>query len=362
MSRRRTTTRSATTRAGALGGAGVALAVLLGGCADAPLPEPQPQEVAGAYPAVTAEESASVHEAVAADAAEADAARDASLLEPRVAGSAAELRAARYRLQELLPDAPAPSPLGGTVERDVVPAVTLPGAQEGETPGRAVAPAEAAATFPRAWTTITQADGGVAPQLSVLVQEDARSPYRVVTTTPLLPGAVVPETLAPEEGVAPLAPDAGGLVLSPQDAVGQYASALGDPDAPEAARFADDPFRQVLLQERAAADAVEFFSLATSRSVRPGSVVATPTADGGALVVGVMESRSVQAVEEDGAVLTLSEPVAALAETQEARESAAVSWLEVVALAVPPAPADGEQAQPVRVVGADRVLSGAQAR
>ncbi|MEJ5914981.1 hypothetical protein [Pseudokineococcus sp. 1T1Z-3] len=349
----------ASRRAGAAG-AGLALAVVLAGCAEQPLPAPAPQEVAGAAPAVTAERAAQVHAAVAADAAEADAARDVALLEPRVTGAAAELREARYRLQELLEEAPGPTPLDGEVLLDVVPAVGVPGAEQGQAPARAVPPAEAAATFPRTWMGVTQVPGA-APQLVVLVQDDARSPYRAVATTSLLPGAELPQTLAPEVGAPLLAPDAQGLALAPEEALSQYAAALEDPDAAEAARFGDDAFREAVLAERAAAEAVDFFAVETSRGVRPGSVTAVPTADGGALVVGVMDSEVVQQVEEAGAVLTLSEAVAALAGTEDAEERVASRYLEVVALAVPPAPEEGAEPGPVQVVGADRVLVEAEA-
>ncbi|WP_299033664.1 hypothetical protein [uncultured Pseudokineococcus sp.] len=343
--------------------AAVVVAGIAGGCAgEQPLPAPRPQGVPAPAPAVPADRAAAVHAEVEEAVAAADAAGDAALLAPRVTGAAQEVRAARYRLRQLVEDAPAPAPLGGEALRDVVPAVGLPGAQEGEAPERAPAPAEAAATFPRTWLTITQSpEAGQAPQLSVLVQEDARGPYRVVTTAGLLPGAVVPPVAAPEQGAPPVDPaSAEGLVLSPEDAVAQYAAALTDPEATEAAGFADDAFRREVLAERAEADAVDFFALETSRSPRPGSVRAVATADGGALVVGVLESRSVQAVEAEGAVLRLDEQTAALAGREDAPGRLEQRWLEVVALSVPPAGDGGEPAQ-VQVVGADRVLVEASA-
>jgi len=342
--------------------AAAVLTGLVGGCAtEQPLLAPRPQQVQAPAPAVPADRAAAVHAEVEEVVAAADAAGDAALLAPRVTGAAAEVRAARYRLRQLSEAAPAPAPLGEQVLRDVVPAVGVPGAEEGSAPDRAPSPAEAAATFPRTWMTITQPSApdpgqGQGPQLSMLVQEDARSPYLVEATTGLLPGAVVPPVAAPEQGAPPVDPaSAEGLALSPQDAVAQYAAALTDPAAPEAARFVDDPFRQEVLAERAEADAVDFFALETTRSPRPGPVRAVATADGGALVVGVLESRSVQTVEEEGAVLQLPEPVAALAGRADAPERLEQRWLEVVALSVPPA-GDGAQAPQVQVVGADRVL------
>lgn len=348
--------------------AAVAAALVAGaaaGCAaEQPLPAPRPQEVPAPAPAVPADRTAAVHAEVADVVAAADAAGDASLLAPRVTGAAEEARAARYRLRELLGTAPAPAPLGGDVLRDVLPAVGVPGAEEGEAPERAPSPAEAAATFPRTWMTITRApgpdEGQAQPQLSVLVQEDVRSPYRVVATAGLLPGAVVPPVAAPEQGAPPVAPDAEGLLLSPEDAVAQYAAVLSDPAAPQAGQLADDAFRREVQAERADADAVDFFALETSRSPRPGSVSAVATADGGALVVGVLESRSVQTVEEEGAVLRLTEPVAALAGREDAPQRVEQRWLEVVVLAVPPAGGSG-RAEQVRLVGADRVLLDAAA-
>ncbi|MEJ5866425.1 hypothetical protein WDV85_01570 [Pseudokineococcus sp. 5B2Z-1] len=358
--------------------AAVLLAGLAAGCAsEQPLPPPRPQEVGAPVPAVDAERLEQVHADVAEAAAAADAARDATLLDPVVTGAAAEVRAARYRLQELVPDAPAPAPLDAEALRDVVPAVGVPGAEEGEAPERAPSPADAAATFPRTWATIT--GPRAQPQLSVLVQEDVRSPYRVVTTTGLLPGAVVPPVATAEQGAPPVDPtSAEGLVLSPQDAVARYAEALsaGDPAAPADGAtddgaaddgaeppdaeqqgpgpdvVADDAFRAEVRAERAEADAVDFFALETTRTPRPDAVRAVATADGGALVVGVLDSSAVQVVEEEGAVLQLPPTVAALAGRDDAPERLEQKWVEVVALVVPPADEPG----PVRAVGADRVL------
>lgn len=361
----------------------VLLGGLAAGCAtEQPLPPPRPQEVGAPAPAVDAGRRERVHADVAGTVAAADAARDASLLDPLVTGAAAEVRAARYRLQELVPDAPAPAPLEESALRDVVPAVGVPGAEEGEAAERAPSPADAAATFPRTWATITGPEAR--PQLSVLVQEDVRSPYRVVATTGLLPGAVVPPVATAEQGAPPVDPSsAEGLVLSPQDAVARYAEALsaGDPaasaaeatdegaDQPDAAEpdtaepdaaeqgpgadvVADDAFRAEVRAERAEADAVDFFALETTRTPRPDAVRAVATADGGALVVGVLDSSAVQVVEEEGAVLQLPETVAALAGRDDAPERLEQRWVEVVALVVPPADEPG----PVRAVGADRVL------
>ncbi|WP_298993277.1 hypothetical protein [uncultured Pseudokineococcus sp.] len=363
--------------------AAVLLAGLAAGCAsEQPLPPPRPQEVGAPVPAVDAEQLEQVHADVAETVAGADAARDATLLDPLVTGAAAEVRAARYRLQELVPDAPAPVPVEADALRDVVPAVGVPGAEEGEAPERAPSPADAAATFPRTWATITGPQAQ--PQLAVLVQEDVRSPYRVVTTTGLLPGAVVPPVATAEQGAPPVDPaSAEGLVLSPQDAVARYAEALsaGDPaaptdgatddgaaddeatddgaDQPDAEEqgpgpdvVADDAFRAEVRAERAEADAVDFFALETTRTPRPDAVRAVATADGGALVVGVLDSSAVQVVEEEGAVLQLPETVAALAGRDDAPERLEQKWVEVVALVVPPADEPG----PVRAVGADRVL------
>ncbi len=347
-------------RPAALGVAGV-LALGLASCAAEPVPQPRPQPVEGPVAALTADRADVVRAEVSEVLAAADASRDAALLEPRVTGAAAELRLARYRLQGVVGGSPAPAPVGGEVLRDVVPAVATPGAEEGAVPADAVDPSAAAGTFPRTWATVTQAEGQQQPQLSVLVQDDARSPYRLVATAGLLPGAVVPGTATGDAGTPAVDPAA--LVLPPADAVAAYAAALGTPAAEAGdagAAVADDAFRQVVSAEETEADALDFFGWSVTRAVREGSVVSVATGDGGALVLGLLDTERVQQLEpgSEGALLRLPADEAALAGAEEAGERTSTTWVEAVALVVPPADAEDTQ---VRAVAADRVLVAAEA-
>ncbi|MFC5998562.1 hypothetical protein ACFP6A_07485 [Quadrisphaera sp. GCM10027208] len=319
--------------------AGLAAGALLAGCAQEPLPEPRPVEVTEPVPVVDDGQAVMVRERVLDVLASGDEALDAAPLESRVTGPALEVRTARYTLRRQLEDRPELPDLGGELLLTAAP----------EADG-----------WPRWFLTASRPAPDAAPQLQVLTQESPREMYRLTAWVTMLPGTTLPE-LPSGEPVQALDPaEQSGLVAAPAQVVARYADALalGD-DSEHAEFFADDVLRaQVVAEQEAEREAVsEFFDYDVTHTPREGQVWALRTSDGGAVVLGAIESRRAFAVTAEGARLPLPEDLAVLAGTEEATEAATVTSLQMVAFAVPP---EGSS-EPVTVLGGERAVLAATA-
>lgn len=321
------------------GAAGLLLVLALAACS-VEVPQPAPQEVQETVPVVADVQADRVQTALEAALAAGDEALDPAPLEPRVTGSALELRQAAYTIRRQLPDQAAPEVLGGERVVDVVP--TTQG-------------------WPRYYVSVTRADEAAVPHLLVMTQVGPRDPYRLSTYATLLPGVTLPSTAPATDGVEALAPDEQSeLVAAPTEVVARYADVLAKGSASEfASAFDPDAFTtQVQAEQGAESAAVSaFYGYAVTHVPRQDSVWAVRTADGGAIVVGVIDSLRTFSLTTPGAKLPLPADLAVLAGKPEAADSAVVSSLEVVAFAVPPDEGD----TPVQVIGAARGAIGAQA-
>ena len=132
-----------------------------------------------------------------------DAAKDAAKLQPRVAKSELEVRTQNYKIRSQV------------------------GSYEARMPVRSTKLLTTVVTNQRSWPrsvmAVTQGEGNVVPQLLTLTQASPRENYKLVSTTPLQPGATFPaigragtETLAPA--------DKSGLLYSGEEAL----AGLGD--------------------------------------------------------------------------------------------------------------------------------------
>jgi len=311
-------------------------ALLLAGCAgEVPEPEPEP---AAATPAPVLDEDRierilqDVEETIAAG----DEALDAELLADRVAGPALSMRQAEYRLVEASDGERTPTPLTTNSQVEVVAATD---------------------EWPRSLYVVSHVpDDANLPLLLVLTQEDPRSQYKLWFWTSLLPGAQTPSTAHPAAGSPQLAPDAEGLVASPMETVETYTELLADPDGEGSELIAADPFRTGYAEMiDALRSTVEVAGeVEESYRVREGTVSAMQTADGGALVVGVVDgflkiSRTVEgsSLEAGGDIGLL------MGEDQDIEGTAQAHYLIPVAFAVPP---EGSEEQ-IAVLGASHVLA-----
>lgn len=318
------------------------LAVLVVAGCGTPLPAPAPEPApAVAPPAVSVGQAQRVLNAVAEVVAAGDAANDATGLAARVEGPALAIRTAEYVRNVAT---------GGT------PLTALPFDEQ-------VLVVPETDTWPRTQLVVTeQPDDLQAPRVLVLRQASPREQYKLWGWAKLLPSAQTPATAAPEEGSPTLAPDAEGLLLTPADAVAQYADVLANGDAsPYAASFAPDAFRTAIEAERAGvvgqlADAA---TLAQTYVPTDEPVVTLGTVDGGAIVVSQIATTTTVTLAAPGGSISVEPFYAALAGgVTTAGTSMTRIFTGVVVMYVPPADSGAQ----VQVLAGEQSVTGAAAQ
>jgi hypothetical protein len=312
----------------------VVLALGLAACATPP-PEPQPEPVpAVAPPAVTAEQARDVLADVGEVLAAGDAALDASGLGARLSGPALAARTLEYARATATGGARPPTALPTGAQVLVVPDT---------------------AEFPRTQLVVTeQPDTLEAPRILVLHQASAREPYRLWGWARLGPGVQMPATADPELGSVPVAPDSTDVVVPPGEVLQQYADVLANGDAsPHAATYPQDFFRQTIEAARANMQAaVAPVGTVAETYVPQGAPAASlATADGGAIVVGALDTTTTLAITEPG--IDLDPTTAALAGRPRVTSSLVSTWVDVLVFYVPPAPAEGQPAAPVQLLAGE---------
>lgn len=266
---------------------------------------------------------------------------DPAALDGRFGGAELDVRRAAVAVRAQVPTAPEPAPLAGRVLMTAVPP---------------------AGEWPRWFVTALEPGGGAVPQVVVLEQAGPRDPYRAVAAAAVLPGASLPELAQDGATAEPLAGDASGLLVTPAEALGGYADVLASGDgSPAAATFADDALRsQVLSEQQAERDGVsEFVDYTAAHAPREGALWSLRTADGGALVLGVLSGTRSFTPRGVGVSQTLPPDLAVLAGRQDAPDGLEVTTAEVVVLHVPPA--GGAPARVSLVAGA-RGTTGVEVR
>ena len=350
--------------------------VALAGCtSSAPLP-PQPRAEPGARPALTApqlqrvvEGDAGVVEAVD----RADRALDADEAAKRLGGAALQDRAAAYTVAKAAREAqggdPATAPsvrsLGGARLLEAVPAAkawprTVMTISDPATTG---ADGEEPATD-GAESGVAAPAGRSAPVLTVLGQEGPRENYKVLARANLLPGSTFPPLTqrdAAVQAVPAAADDSGGLVSSPRQVLADYADVLTKGKASDHyAGFAEGAFTDTVLAEQDQQEQASgrFADFSVEHTPRKDVLWSLRTADGGAVVVGVIDAVRTLAANTEGVTLNASPEVAALGGAPTSTKQA-VTTAETVAVVIPPAtatraPGSGADASELEVIGAER--------
>ncbi|MCB7138033.1 hypothetical protein [Cellulosimicrobium marinum] len=310
--------------------------LLVGGCA-APLPTPQPEASPSTPPPVLDEtQEADVLAAVGAALQEADEANDPSLLEERVTGPALAIRTSQLEVAKARGDAELVTELPTDVQQVVVPTTQ---------------------TWPRtSYAVSVQPESLQSPRLTVHEQASARDQYELWGWVRLFPSTTLPSFAAPTLGSEAVAPDDDTLLMSPTDAIAQYADVLNVGSSSSFAdAFPDDSFRS-LLAERSKlwTDALEPAAGRYKLEFEPDPdepVRAVRTADGGALVVGEMTSLETMSAEEGAVVPPSTDTEKALFGDADATNVLRVRYVDVVAIYVPPAGGDEQ----VQVLGTEHV-------
>ncbi|MFB8229142.1 hypothetical protein [Cellulosimicrobium sp. NPDC055967] len=317
---------------------GLVGALLLAACS-APLPTPQPDPTQDPPPPVLSEaQETEVLDAVASALAAASEANDPAQLDARVTGPALAIRTSQLAVAAARGNADLVTELPTEAQQVVIPTTQ---------------------TWPRtSYAVSVQPESLQTPRLSVLEQAGARDPYQLWAWVRLLPGVTMPSFADPSIGSEAVAPDDSSLLVTPTDAVAQYADVLNlGTGSGFVGTFEDDSFR-TLLAERAQAwaTALEPAAGAYALTFTPNAdeqVRSVRTADGGALVVGAMTSQETMTAEEGAQVPPDTETIKALYGGAAPTNVLKVGYVDVVALYVPPAGSE----EKIRVVGNEHVAT-----
>lgn len=301
--------------------AGSALVLGLTACAT-PLPQAMPEPVPAVAPAATTvDQSQDVLTDVGEILAAADATLDPALLPPRVEGPALAVRTAEYTRATATAGAKPPTALPTDEQALIVPQTDV---------------------WPRTQLVVTkQPDDLQAPRILVVQQTAPREQYRLWGWGRMGAGVQMPATAAPETGSAVLAPDEPGLLVTPTEALQQYADVLANGAASAyAATFQPDTFRTSIEAARAATVAgVQAAGTATETyTPEPAPVVSLKTVDGGAIVVGQLTTVSTVTLTVAGGTIPISDPFyAALTGKPSAASNFVRTFTDVLVMYVPPA-------------------------
>lgn len=320
-------------------GTGLAVALMtLGACAPE-IPRPQPPAAPAAPgPVLDEAQERGILEAIGETLTTTQEARSASGLAERLSGPAHAIRESELAVAKRL-------------ESDEF-VTALPTAVVSAT-------SPIGAGWPRNVMAVSEQPELQTERLLVLEQTDARSNYRLWGWVRLFPELVLPAFAALDVGSVSVAPDADGLLVTPQSAVDRYADLLTKKTKSDHAdAFAADTFREQIAQisklQNKALKAADGKQTMTFTPV-PGAVKALGTADGGAVVVGEMTALEVRTAEK-GAVLSPATGIEkALARKLKVKNEMTISYTTVVALYVPPAGAGGQ----VTVLGVEHVATAA---
>jgi hypothetical protein len=266
-----------------------------GGAGSTPIPtETAAPDAELPQPAATVRQVERIIAKISAVTAEADAAKDATLLATRFTGAALELRAANYAIVTADPSLSAlPAIPDGPVE------ITLPQQTD---------------TWPRTVFAVIQddEDATIPPIALFLLQSDPRSDYKVAYTMTLEASQRIPDVAPASVGTARLGADSPLLRLSPNEIALAYADIL-EKDV-ESTSYLDfeaegDSLREAVglaAKQQQRADLPATASIAFGHAIGPAEAIALATNDAGAIVaVNLYESTTVAPVETGAAVNTL---------------------------------------------------------
>ncbi|MCQ1995057.1 hypothetical protein [Arthrobacter sp. zg-Y1171] len=317
--------------------AAAAAAVLAAG--SAPAAALAGESAAGSQPVIVDSQLTRILDSVAGTVEAGDAAKDASMLTPRVGGAAYAMRAANYAVAAKSADHEAPVPVA---------AETLRTQSIGT-----------AADWPRTVVAVTQGEGNPVPQALLLVQDSARDNYKLVSAVQMLPASTFPQPPAATDGSAQIPADSdNGLAMSPQGAVAALADSLTNPEGEKKDTFGANRFSEdvVKFQQQVQSDPKNEFATNTFlHAADPKETYALRTADGGAIVFGYLSNTFSSTPKEAGDSVNLEGTVyQALTGETNTDKGIDVTHGEAVMLYVP---ASGGTGQALVVGAAQELLS-----
>lgn len=209
--------------------------------------------------------------------------------------------------------------------------------------------------WPRAVFSITTTtEDQQSERLLVFTQGDARENYRLWGVTRLFQGAKMPKFTVPSIGSQMGHDDDGNLVMTPKEAVTRYADVLQNGSKSQYANdFEDDYFRDNLAQLSATVqEGMERNKGTQQQTFTPvdGQMQIMRSADGGDLVVAQINSVWTRTAGEGRESQPASDAERAIFADGKATSTMKATYVNVVALYVPPA----KSGQKVQAVGAER--------
>ena len=209
--------------------------------------------------------------------------------------------------------------------------------------------------WPRTMYTITTTtEDQQSQRLLVFTQDSPRQNYKLWGVARLFPGAQLPRFTVPEIGTQMGLPNDTGLVATPQEAVERYADVLQNGSNSEFAdQFADDSLRQTIASvAQTVQEGMERNNGTQSQTFTavPDAIKIMRSSDGGDLVVAQINSEWTRAAGDGRESLPASDEEEALFGDGTATSTMKVTYVNIVALYVPPEDS-GEQ---ITAVGAER--------
>lgn len=298
---------------------GMALtAVILTGCTqEVPTPVAAPLEAN--IPAVTEDQAITIAEAVATVIGTADKEKDSSALKERVTGPALKLRSAEYKISDSQKDEKSITELPSVMQSTFLTTAT---------------------TWPRTMFAVSERPQNLEPErLMVYTQDDARSDYKLWSYLTLFPGTTVPTFAAATIGTTAVTDSDESLQMTPTKALEEYAGLLAEASKENKAKFdvEKDSFYTTIESRRkdlkSAAKQIEGSYKETFKVDKDWQ--ALRTTDGGALVVGTIETTGSLKGEKGAVVTPSSLEKAFLKSGEKASNALTVKRTAVVAIYIP---------------------------
>lgn len=297
-----------------------ATTALLAGCA-AELPTPTAQEAVVA-PVLSLDQEKRILESVRATLEAAQANNDLESLKTRLTGPALELRWRQLEVAQRRGNADLVTQLPMEAQQVVPPTTT---------------------TWPRTSFAVSVVPADLTPQrLMAFDQATARDPYKLWGWVQLLPNSVLPAFAKPDFGSEVLAPDDATLVMTPSDAVAQYADVLNAGDGSQfAPTFTVDKLREFVAGNTATqtealkAAAGSTYTMQFSTTEDPPR--AMRTLDGGAIVMARLSSLESFNGPTGAKIGPQTETAKAIFGDAQPSNVLKITYVDVVALYVPAA-------------------------
>lgn len=204
------------------------------------------------------------------------------------------------------------------------------------------------------FTVTTTTEDQQSQRLLVLTQDSPRQNYKLWGVARLFSGAQLPRFAVPEIGAQMGLPNDTGLVATPEDAVNWYADVLQNgANSEHADKFADDALRESLVSVAQTVQEGMERNNGTQQqtfTVVPDAIKIMRSGDGGDLVVAQINSEWTRQAGDGRESLPASDEEKALFGDATATSTMKVTYVNIVALYVPPEDSD----QPITAVGAER--------